>query len=205
MFKYSRYNFEGYHNLCTYDFEQKVYIVVGDYKHNVINSLSNKYAPKKSELSYDGKKIDDVINFISKNSSLILPSNNFIKYLNFKDNLKVAINLKELDLEISDSFSIVLEMLDCKKFESKMMNNLDYLVELKLSLAKCLILDTPIIYVVLNKDLEYRRDNQLFIDEVLKINEEYKKIIIILDDSRQINADNAIFLKYFQGYIANKI
>lgn len=206
MFKIQRYNFEGYYNLCSFDFDRKIYVIHGDYEHNIINSLYNNKSNPEGIIMLNNNIIDDIDNFIKKKILTIFPANNFINYLSFYENLdifKKIRNEKPLDLAHLNYLLTILEL------DESHLNNykegLDYLLDMKLALIKSCLIKSEILFVILDPNENKKNDNVILINTLNYLEAKLDKIIIIIDDSRHIESSELFYIKYFQGYISKKL
>ncbi len=204
MFKLLRYNCNGYNNLFTYEFFQKIYILQGDFNNSFNDSFYFSSELSKGMICYNNEEIIDKKKFVRKQISLICPQNNFINYLDFKQNLEMELKfhkenkIKELE-KILNLFGYK------KKIIYKKINKDDYYEEIMLGVLKAVILDVNIILVNLSNDNKNKEINNIIIEQLNIINKQLNKIFIISDQANHIHNKEVIFMKYFQGFISESL
>ncbi len=206
MFKLQRYNCEGFANLFTYDFNIGVYVLHGDFNNNLINSFYNGIENIQGAVFFKDQQIDSVIDFGKNEAGIIFENNNFISYLTFKENLSFYRKVKKEKDVYDYNYDEVFKYLDLDSslYTKKVINN-TYFEEIKLAIAKSILSNDNVIFISLSKNEELHQENTELINILVKLNVKIKKIFIISDIGRHYNSRNVIFLKYFHGFISEKI
>ncbi len=206
MFKLLRYNCEGHPNLFTYEFFNNVYIIHGDFDNHFINGLYTDVESTQGGVYYNDVEIESSRNFARNEASVIFPSDNFIPYLTFKENLEFNRKVKREYQHYDYTIDFVFEVLSLdKSLINKRVIVDDYVMEKKLAIAKALLSNDNIILVCFNPKEELKNENIELLDTIIKINDKIKKIFIVSDIKRHYESGEGIFLKYFHGYISEKI
>ncbi len=206
MFRFLRYNSEGFANLFTYNFHQKVYVLHGDYKNNFINGLYNDVSKHQGGVYFKDKLIEDPREFAKNEAGVIFAKSNFIPYLTFEQNLKFVRKVKK---EVDKNNFTARQVFDLLELDTKYLkmnvDDSDYLLEKKLAVAKSLLANDELIFIVLSTNDEHYQENVELIEKIREINVKIKRIFVISDIKRHYESGDVVFLKYFQGFISEKM
>ncbi len=206
MFKLEHYNCEGYANLFNYNFSRFIYILHGDFENHFFNSFFTETKNSLGEIYYQEDKILNPKDFAKNEASVIFTNNNFIPYLTFRDNLLFSRKIKNEHKFYEFGFIEIFELLKINlKYMDMKVNQIDYLLEKKLAIAKSILCNDSVILVNLDKKDEYSEANKEIIYNLIEINGKIKKIFIISDVARHFDGNECIYLKYFHGFISEKI
>lgn len=206
MFKLLRYNCEGYANLFTYEFHRGVYVLHGDFNNNLINSFYNGIENKQGGVFFEEKKINSAIDFAKNEACVIFENDNFIPYLSIEENIEFFRKIKNEREECGFSTNYIFDLfdLDVALLHTKI-SKYDYLVEMKLAIIKSILTNDNVIFICLSDDDNVSQENTELINTIAYLNDKIDKIFIISDIGRHYDKRNVIYLKYFHGFVSEKI